>query len=283
MRNSIWTFSKSRLFIPVAILFGLLLVSGAAFAEPETVAERDANISYIKGVDAFNDGRDREAVELLTEAAGGSGYCRAVFEDPQQEKVLLKMDCAAIVNEPLSGPVDDDPLDDVLFRLGSIRWMEETQALDESASPKRGMHSGAFYNRLLAECPESPFVAAAALRILEDGFCGSWSGYPDCAKLEIERYEEFLQAYPESELKPYVLGQMSERYLALAGFYDQARPWGNPALVELCRISVFYLLKDLSKRHADLPGAAAAKVELDRLSESLGVTAYVPGQDKEVW
>ena len=108
----------------------------------------------------------------------------------------------------------------------------DARAAHGSAAARRAGND--LLRKLVADYPQSAVADDAALRVIEDGFCLTDAGYPDCTALAIRGYEAFLDAYPYSDRRTYVLKRLATNYLDLSFRFEQDQPWQSPEKSERC-------------------------------------------------
>ena len=141
----------------------------------------------------------------------------------------------------------------------------------EAAARKAGNDD---LRRLVAEYPNTGVADDATLRLIEDGFCLTDAGYPDCNAFAIRGYEAFLAAYPYTDRKSYVLKRMAANYLDLSFRYEEDRPWQSAEKAELC-LGRALQLAELPARPG--PEAAFGRDLAARIRSSGRAFSIVPG------
>lgn len=143
---------------------------------------------------------------------------------------------------------------------------------NEAAARKAGVED---LQRLLSEYPNSSSADDAALMLIEDGFCLTDAGFPDCLALTIRGYEAFLAAYPNSDRRPQALKLLAAHYLDLSFRYEQAKPWQSAEKAELCLGRALQLAELLAAGAG--PEAAFGRELAGRIRASGKAFSIVPG------
>jgi len=172
---------------------------------------------------------------------------------------------------PVSAPAP--AADEELYRRALALQAAARVRGDEARARKAGSD---LLRRLAAEHPGSARVDDAALLLIEDGFCLTDAGYPECVGFAIEGYEAFLRAYPYSDRRSRVLRQLVERYLELSSRYEQERPWNSPERAELCRGRALEIAERLAA-NPELADSAWARATAAGIRNSGKPFSIVPG------
>jgi len=129
--------------------------------------------------------------------------------------------------------------------------------------------------QLLRDHPQNGNAHLAALAVIEDGRCETDAGYPDCAAWAIRNYELFLQAYPYSSRRSYVLKQLATNYLDLSFRFEEDKPWQSAEKAELCLGRALQFAELLAARPD--PEAAFGRDMAGRIRTSGKAFSIVPG------
>jgi hypothetical protein len=224
-------FKASYLYILTSIIFLVIAHNGTA-SEKEISKnnQKDIDEIYKKGIMAFYRGNHESAASHLVETAQLDWRCLAVYRDPRWQKNPPTGSCVnqSGLKKPLT---EEDPAPEALFRLGMIQKKITTKEVE--AGRKKNYRY--YLDRVIYEYPGNEFTDNASLAVMEDFFCEDDAGYPDCVKMEIKLYEEWLTKFPRSDVKDEVYKKAAESYLELAGKYEEKEAWNSPAKAELCR------------------------------------------------
>lgn len=236
--------------IPGLFIIGLMGYQAFAVPPPE-LAETGADKNYMKGMKALHAGADKEAAGLLIKAAREDRRCLLLLEEEiRASKSSIKI-CSDL--EPVDELLAGDPAAEVLYRLAAFRKNSARSQAGEATARKAGQY---FLSRATEEFRGSPWADAAELSLIEDGFCLDGAGFPDCTAWEIRGYEQWLKGHSASSQKPPVLKSLAGKYLALAGKFEEDKPWKNAIRGEICRGRALEIAKVIVKGH---PGTEYAK------------------------
>jgi hypothetical protein len=202
-----------------------------------------ADAIYLKGQKAFREGRDREAADLVMEAARKDWRCHSMLGDARFAGWLPPTPCS---RQPgLKRPEgNEDPGAETLYRLGMIR--RNSSVPEMAGTDPRGRY---FLERLVSEFKSGAWADDAALVLVEDGFCIVDEGYPECVAWRIKKYERWLGEYPYSDRRAQVLTEVAKLYLELAKRYDEPSAWTSAVTAELCRGRAMEVARKLASRH----------------------------------
>jgi len=215
---------------------------------------------YQKGLELFSAGQEREAIAQFVIAAEKSQTCEKIFASPKLEN-LPSWPCDLKPGKPVKNE-NLEPL--VWFQVANIKWNQESEKLKSLGKPERGHHDRSLFQEFLARWPDSSFAARAALILMEDGFCVTWAGFPDCGMIEVQGYEELLKHYPGSEMREEIELKRAKVY------YQMAWLWQNGAGVKSDRWSDLFRSQSLEivRRLKQSPNQQI-KQETDELEQKL--------------
>jgi hypothetical protein len=202
-------------------------------ASPPANEAKSADELFLEGQRALGFGQRERAADLLIAAARKDRRCVDLMFDLRFQSWLPAQGCSEIPGIT-PAPVTGDPAPCVLDRLGLLMKERARQDRPDDAIALRRA-GGDYFQRAVAEFPDSPWAGDAALQLLADGDCLTDAGFPDCTMFRIKGYEQWLSTYAKSPRRFGAIKLAAESYLELAGRYEQDRPWHSPLRAELCR------------------------------------------------
>jgi len=164
------------------------------------------------------------------------------------------------------------------FRVAVARWESESAARSAQGKPERGHHDRSLFIEFLSRWPNSEFADQAHLLLLEDSFCVTWAGYPDCGLLEAAAYNRLLKKFPGGSMRE----EIELRRAAV--YYEMARLWlkGEGAHSErwsdLCRAQSLEAALKLKSSSNPATSDAATRLEQKLTREFDRPMAPVPAQ-----
>jgi len=154
------------------------------------------------------------------------------------------------------------PESEAAFVNAKARWDQESAKFEFEKKSARGRHDKSLLVSYLRQWPRAGNSDQAFLMLIEDGFCATWAGYPDCGVIEISAYEQFLSAFPTSEMAEQVKYKMAEDYYQMAWLWTNGKGVHNERYADLFRAQCLTLCRELKDAKDPAVKAAAAGLEL---------------------
>jgi len=239
------------------ILACILLILLPALAGPAAAEESH----YLQGLALFRTGQTERAIAQFLAAARESKACAALLTDPGLAEFPPGA-CGPGKVEPKGNDQNLEPL--VWFQVARIKWRQESVNVQSQGKPGRSHHDRTLFTEFLKRWPASELAGEAALILLEDSFCATWAGFPDCGMLEAKGYEELLKRYPGSGLRDEIELKRATVYCQMAWL------WQNGAGEKIDRWSDLFRSQSLEIARQLKPSPnPAIKKAADELEQKL--------------
>jgi len=183
----------------------------------------------------------------------------------------------AFGGQPNNGKItDENDQERVRFQELKDKWDQESAELKAKGKPGSGHHDKSLASEFLRKYPKGEYSDRVYLLVLEDGFCSTWSNYPDCGAVEITGYEKFLDSYPDSPLKEEVELKMARDYFSMARLWLHGDGEHSDKWSDLFRAQSLDMARKLKKSQNPQTRQAASELEQKLLEKFTRPIAPVP-------
>ncbi len=149
----------------------------------------------------------------------------------------------------------------VFYRAAEKEWERQTVELEKSGKNPKGRRDLGLLREFIRRWPESEFADRFFLKLMEEGTCLEWKGYPDCGIVEVRVEEEFLERYPNSPIREQVELQMARAYYQMAWLWVNGAGEHSDKWSDLFRAQSLTITLHLKKNHNPELGKAAEELE----------------------
>jgi hypothetical protein len=194
--------------------------------------------------------------------------------------VLVLSGVFAANSQPVSSPQGQGAVDEETARFQELtgKWDRETAALNAQHKPERGHHDPALAIQYLRSYAKGKNSDRVFLLLLEDGFCSTWAGYPDCGAIEIKGYERFLENFPDSALKEEIELKMARDYFSMAWLWLNGKGERSEKWSDLFRAQSLEITRKLARSSNPQIRQAASELEQKLGKDFPRPIAPVPSQ-----